>query len=259
MRLTQKAISLAVVLGVLFSSAGCSKNISGIYVRDKTKKDFIELRSDGTFILREHGSEVSGKYRVDGDVIKLTIAGETSVQAKLHDGVIVDSQSQPWIKGERPGEAASAQPAAPGDGTSPQQNESAAASSVRTLNTAEVVYLTTFPSEGYAASLAVLGAGSPPVDCSSPGKIDPKHACLIDDRLACASAWCIKSGYRFNISSPDKARPITDYTITVTPIDAGNGGKNFCSMSDAVIRMQTGPPLSSPVPVSLCRTWPPLQ
>ena len=40
-------------------------------------------------------------------------------------------------------------------------NESAAASSIRTINTAEVSYLTAYPQTGYAAALANLGGASP--------------------------------------------------------------------------------------------------
>src|SRR5579864_3750890 len=41
-------------------------------------------------------------------------------------------------------------------------NESAAASTVRTLNTTQVIYSTSYPQTGYASSLAVLGPGVPP-------------------------------------------------------------------------------------------------
>ncbi|PYQ41375.1 MAG: pili assembly chaperone, partial [Acidobacteria bacterium] len=39
-------------------------------------------------------------------------------------------------------------------------NESAAASSVRTINTAMVSYITAYPTVGYAATLAALGGAS---------------------------------------------------------------------------------------------------
>jgi len=275
MRLIRKAISLAAVLVPLFWIAGCSKNISGTYVHDKDKRDYMELHSDGTLFLRVRGSGVSGKYSVESNVITLMIDGKPSIHCKLHDGVMVDDAGEAWTRGEYPGYPGEDTPAKttavvpnspqqPAKTTaivpnSPQQNELAAVSAVRTLNTTEMVYQTAYPADGYATNLTVLGRGSPPVDCSSAGEINSRHSCLAGATLGCASAWCIWYGYRLNISSPDKAPPIADYTITATPIDAGNGGKNFCSMSDGVIRLQTGPPLSSPVPMSECRTWPPLR
>ena len=39
-------------------------------------------------------------------------------------------------------------------------NESAAAGTLRTINTAEVAYLTAYPSVGYAVTLAALGPGA---------------------------------------------------------------------------------------------------
>ena len=44
-------------------------------------------------------------------------------------------------------------------------NESAAASSIRTLNTAQVSYITAYPTVGYGATLAALGGASP---CTAP-------------------------------------------------------------------------------------------
>src|ERR1700758_4185719 len=55
-------------------------------------------------------------------------------------------------------------------------NESAAASSIRTINTAEVSYITAYPTNGYA-TLAQLGGASPCVAA-------PATACLIDNNLA---------------------------------------------------------------------------
>jgi hypothetical protein len=258
MRLT-KAIAVSAILALLFSMAGCSKNFTGIYVHDKNKKDYIELRSDGTFFLRERGVGASGKFRVDGQVLTLTFDGGPALQGKVHDDIIVDDGGESWTKGERPGDATSAKATAV-NRTNLLQNESSAASAVRTLNIAEVTYVTSYPANGYAASLAIMGPGSPPIDCTAAGKIDSKHACLIDSALGCASTWCVRNGgYRFNITSTSKAPPFADYVITATPVDANTGRRNFCAMPDAVIREQTGPPLSAPVPVSECNKWPPLQ
>jgi type IV pilus assembly protein PilA len=40
-------------------------------------------------------------------------------------------------------------------------NESSAASSIRTVNTAQVSYLSTYPNEGYSSSMAALGPPAP--------------------------------------------------------------------------------------------------
>jgi hypothetical protein len=137
------------------------------------------------------------------------------------------------------------------------ENEAAAASSVRTVNTAEVVYATTFPAQGYAGSLAVLGPGSPP-SCSEGKNPDATHACLLDSALGCPSSWCVKRGYQFAIVSSSETAPIPDYTITATPINAANGRRNYCSNADAVIRFEIGAPRYTPITKQDCERWPPI-
>ena len=68
-------------------------------------------------------------------------------------------------------------------------NESSAVSSVRTVNTAEMTYQSTWGS-GYAAGLANLGGPAP---CNV---ATAAAACLIDPLLS--NAPNIKSGYQFN-------------------------------------------------------------
>jgi type IV pilus assembly protein PilA len=57
-------------------------------------------------------------------------------------------------------------------------NEAAAASSVRTINTTQVTYQSTYPTMGYANSIAALG---PPAStgCPASGPV-AANACLID-------------------------------------------------------------------------------
>ena len=71
-------------------------------------------------------------------------------------------------------------------------NESSAVGSLRTINTAEVTYASTYPQAGFSASLEALG-GSSPCNASS------TTACLIDETLASGQ----KSGYRFTYEAQD--------------------------------------------------------
>ena len=193
-----RAISIPVIVALIFSVAAWCKNFAGVYVRDNSKRDYIELRSDGTFFLREHGLGLARK------------------------------------------------------------NESAARSTIRRLNVSEMVYQTTYPSQGYAASLTVLGPGAPPIDCENAANVNADHSCLVDGVLGCATAWCVKGGYRYAIVSSFKASPLADYTVTATPVDTNTGSKNFCANADRVIRERIGPPLSNPITHTECGTWSPL-
>jgi type IV pilus assembly protein PilA len=136
-------------------------------------------------------------------------------------------------------------------------NESAAASTVRTVNTAQVTYVTSYPSAGYARSLAVLGPGE---DCTNPANVNEQHACLIDRILACSETWCVKGGYRYNTTAVCDSNGVCDkYVITATPAVPGSTGhQSFCSTSDAVIRVRRRGPVSQPLTLEECQAWPPL-
>jgi type IV pilus assembly protein PilA len=135
-------------------------------------------------------------------------------------------------------------------------NNSAAASSLRTVNTAEVTYQVTYPNKGYARNLGVMGSGTS-ADCD--GNPSAAHACLLDEKLGCTGLWCIKSGYRFHVTGICPASTCTDYVAVATPVSDAAGSKSYCSTSDAVIRVHAGPPLESPISVAACRKWQPIQ
>ena len=109
-------------------------------------------------------------------------------------------------------------------------NESSAASTIRTINTAEVSFVTAYPSTGYSPSLAELGG---PAGACTPA---PATACLIDHDLSVDGnpAGSGKSGYHF---AEDGKTTAGRYVATAVPIAAGSSGVNsFCSAEDAVVR-----------------------
>src|SRR5262249_27573746 len=81
------------------------------------------------------------------------------------------------------------------------KNQTAAASSMRTINAAQVVYVTDYPNAGYARNLATLGTGSAGSCAGGHGTAD--HACLLDKILGCDTAWCKKDGYNFMVSGAE--------------------------------------------------------
>jgi type II secretory pathway pseudopilin PulG len=142
-------------------------------------------------------------------------------------------------------------------------NEAAAASTVRMVNTAQLTYMTTYLTRGYAPDLATLGT------CNGSGTAD--HACLIDSTLGgahCTSGtWCQKGGYRFTIVSNCNASTPSgqgedasckEYVVVATPVNPGAGLHNYCAISDAVVRVRTGRPLLRAPTAEECGEWPPL-
>ncbi len=127
-------------------------------------------------------------------------------------------------------------------------NEAAAASTVRTLNTTEVTYSTTYPTSGFAPSLQVLGPGA-----GACAGATATNACLVDGTLGCnagvSGAYCTKDAYEYAITGIPAATPFTDYVIYATPTGINAGTKDFASSSDAVVRFLpvTAAPTAAPV------------
>jgi type IV pilus assembly protein PilA len=124
-------------------------------------------------------------------------------------------------------------------------NDSGAASTMRTLNTAQVSYTTSYPLLGFAVSFEALGPGAPPgVDCTNSANVTSVSACLIDGNLAATvTGPSPKSGYAYYLApGVPVAGVVPDYTFSAGPLGwYTTGTKNFCSTADAVIR-QAGVP-----------------
>ncbi len=106
-------------------------------------------------------------------------------------------------------------------------NESAAANGIRTINSAEITYVTAYPQAGYA-DLATLGGPSP---CTA----SAAQACLIDDNLATATVSPGKSGYIYLTNVV-----VGNYVAAAKPVaPATSGTKTICSVNDSVLRNNT--------------------
>jgi prepilin-type N-terminal cleavage/methylation domain-containing protein len=108
-------------------------------------------------------------------------------------------------------------------------NESSAVAGVRTINTAEVTYNSTYPTIGYATALTNLGGVAPCTPSST-------TACLVDSVLGNSSTTA-KSGYKFNANSI-AGTPSVSYYAEGHPVTVNQTGiRSFCSFEDAVVRV----------------------
>ena len=104
-------------------------------------------------------------------------------------------------------------------------NEASAVGSVRTINTSEVQYNSTY-GIGFAANLTALGGSAS--TCAGATGATSAGACLIDDVLAGGS----KSGYTFVAPGATAT-----YTVNADPITPGQSGqRHFFSDQSGVIR-----------------------
>jgi len=94
-------------------------------------------------------------------------------------------------------------------------NESAAVSSIHSINTAEIAYASANPTIGFSALLADIG---------------PAGGQYIDNQLASGT----KSGYVYTYA-PVGTTPYTSYTLNVDPLTRGvTGNRSFLSTEVAV-------------------------
>jgi len=105
-------------------------------------------------------------------------------------------------------------------------NEASAVGSMRTINTAETTYNSTYPTVGYTSTIGNLaGTG-----CASPTST---NACLIDNTLAGATSSATpKSGYYFTLASSSGL----GYVLNGDPAKPGSSGvKHYYTDGSAVI------------------------
>jgi type IV pilus assembly protein PilA len=102
-------------------------------------------------------------------------------------------------------------------------NEASAVGSIRTINTSEVTYASTYPNVGFATLDALGGAGG-----SATG------AGLLDSVLASA----VKSGYVFAVvtGGASGTGPATIYSVQGDPQNSQTGQRHFYSDQSGVIR-----------------------
>ncbi len=114
-------------------------------------------------------------------------------------------------------------------------NESSAVASIRTINTAEITYNSTYPTVGFGTLASV---GSPAGVCTP----SSTTACLIDSVLTLGT----KSGYTFHAAAAG-GPPAVTYFATGVPVTVNQTGiRSFCSYEDAVVRVQpTGAAIAS--------------
>jgi prepilin-type N-terminal cleavage/methylation domain-containing protein len=112
-------------------------------------------------------------------------------------------------------------------------NQASAVGSLRTLNTAEVTYATTY-NTGFSSTLGDLGppsAGTPLPNATAAGLVDEVLSGMGGSGGTAGSGATVsaKSGYTFTYSNAgtDVSGKIDIYSIIATPIAVGTTGTNY--------------------------------
>jgi type IV pilus assembly protein PilA len=118
-------------------------------------------------------------------------------------------------------------------------NEASAVQSLRTIQSAETLYATTYTNLGFSATLADLGGASNSVCVAS-----PTQACLIDNVLASG----MKSGYIITWTG-DGLTPSFSYNLNADPVvRGGSGRRSFYTNYPGVIRYNDSGPATGTDP-----------
>ena len=117
-------------------------------------------------------------------------------------------------------------------------NEASAVASIRTVNTSEVVYSSTYNvANVFSANLLALGDGGATANCTVSAVPNSSNACLLDPALEIATATTSsKSGYYFTYVGG-----VGNYTINANPVQLNSTGvRGFFSDQSVVIRANSG-------------------
>jgi hypothetical protein len=103
-------IVLAAML-LIFSSISCfaqdSTGISGVYLCKRDDTQFLTLRQDETFVLKQRKKpankenpfiEFTGTYKLDGETLTLTLDDGKMAKGQIKGNVFTDGQGDTWIK-----------------------------------------------------------------------------------------------------------------------------------------------------------------
>ena len=99
-------------------------------------------------------------------------------------------------------------------------NEASAVGSIRTINTSEITYSSTYPDKGFA-TLGNLGGGGGAASAAG----------LLDAVLASG----VKSGYGFTVTTGSDT-PSTTFSVQGDPMNSQTGQRHFYSDQSGVIR-----------------------
>jgi type IV pilus assembly protein PilA len=111
-------------------------------------------------------------------------------------------------------------------------NESSAVASLRTINTSQVVYQSSY-GPGFAANLGQLSDGGSAANCVPPNAPTATSSCLIDSALASGT----KSSYTFQYNPVSAGAVVATYSVNADPITPGvSGQRHFFTDQTNVIR-----------------------
>jgi len=103
-----KWVLLGVALAMVFGSLSCGPgpegrtraSISGTYMNRDNPDEYLELRADGTFYLKEIEAGFVGEWDIKGDVLTLSFPLGLAARGRVEGDTVVDEEGKTWVKKE---------------------------------------------------------------------------------------------------------------------------------------------------------------
>lgn len=93
----QKKLTFAVLVGVIALAIVCDgSSIAGKYIQKKKPSQFIELRSNCTFLIQDNEGSTEGTYERKGNQLKATVNGRTGI-IKIDGYILTDPDGDQYI------------------------------------------------------------------------------------------------------------------------------------------------------------------
>lgn len=89
-------LCIAILIGIVMLYEG--GGVSGTYVNKDNPSEYLELKREGTFYLKEMGIGVTGKYEVKGDEITLFLPMGLAAKGEIKGNTIIDEEGKIWVK-----------------------------------------------------------------------------------------------------------------------------------------------------------------
>jgi len=94
------------------ASAAAPASVAGTYVNKQNNKEYLTLRSDGTFTLKQQRKPynmehpymtLEGSYKLDGEKVLLNLRDGGEAEGKIQDNAFVDGEGKLWVNEKLPG------------------------------------------------------------------------------------------------------------------------------------------------------------
>jgi hypothetical protein len=96
-----RSITTVSVLAALVFALACSgRGMAGRYVcdRDRTPKDTLDLKADGSFLMTEDSTTLTGTWSATATRVELDVSGGRRVSARIEGKDLIDSGDGRWTR-----------------------------------------------------------------------------------------------------------------------------------------------------------------